>query len=108
MTDYTPFPPDYPLREELIRYSEAVLDGQIIACQKHKWACQRFLRDLEREGTDTFPYCFDERAALRFLSWMRLFKHRKGGTDRPADRPAHHPAVHIRQHLWLAAYGDGL
>ena len=78
MTDYTPFPPDYPLREELIRYSEAVLDGQIIACQKHKWACQRFLRDLEREGTDTFPYCFDERAALRFLSWMRLFKHRKG------------------------------
>lgn len=78
MSTYIPFPPDYPLRGELVEYSNAVLTGEIAACQKHKWACKRFLNDLEREGTDTFPFVFDEQAALRFLSWMRLFKHRKG------------------------------
>lgn len=75
---YKPFPLNYPLLEELTQHCQQVLDGEIIACQKHKWACQRFLGDIERQGTNDFPYIFDEQAALRFLSWMRLFKHRKG------------------------------
>ncbi|CDO03107.1 Phage terminase-like protein, large subunit [Oceanobacillus picturae] len=66
------------IRYELIQYSEKVLNGDIVACQKHKWACQRFLYDLEREGTEEFPYVFDEERAERFFDWMRLFKHRKG------------------------------
>lgn len=75
---YTPYPSDYPLREELLNYSEDVLSEKIIACQKHKWACFRFLHDLEREGTEEFPYVFDEHKALKFLNWMKLFRHRKG------------------------------
>lgn len=75
---YKPLPMDYPIRAELIQYSRDVVDGKIVACQKHKWACQRFLRDLGREGTDEFPFVFDEEKALRFLNWMRLFRHRKG------------------------------
>jgi len=63
------------LLDELIRYSDEVIGGRIIACQKHKWACIRFLRDLDREN---FDYVFDEEKAVRFLDWMRLFKHRKG------------------------------
>jgi phage terminase large subunit-like protein len=78
ITDYTPYPDDYPLRQELIDYSHQIIDGEVVACQKHKWACERFLRDLEREGTDEFPYVFDESRALDFLNWMKLFKHRKG------------------------------
>lgn len=66
------------VRYELIHYSEDVLNGVIVACQKHKWACQRFLYDIEREGTEEFPYIFDEERAERFFDWMRLFKHRKG------------------------------
>lgn len=66
------------MREELIEYSERVLSGAIVACEKHKWACDRFLRDLEREGAEGFPYIFDEERAERFLDWMRQFKHRKG------------------------------
>lgn len=66
------------LRKELIEYSEQVLDGDIVACVKHKWACQRFLFDLEREGTEDFPYIFDEELGQRFLDWFGLFKHRKG------------------------------
>lgn len=66
------------LRQELIKYSEDVLNGDVVACEKHKWACLRFLNDLEREGTENFPYIFDEKRGERFLDWMRLFKHRKG------------------------------
>ncbi|MBB6283811.1 terminase large subunit [Geobacillus subterraneus] len=66
------------LKQWLIDYSHDVIDGRVIACQKHKWACMRFLRDIEREGTDDFPYIFDETKAMRFLKWMTLFKHTKG------------------------------
>ena len=66
------------LTYELVQYSKDVLNGDIVACQKHKWACLRFLNDLEKQGTDEFPYIFDEERAERFLDWMRLFKHRKG------------------------------
>ncbi len=66
------------LRQELIEYCEDIINGEIVACQKHQWACQRFLNDLEREGTGDFPYIFDEEKANHFLDWMRLFKHRKG------------------------------
>ena len=66
------------IREFLIQYSHDVIEGRIVACQKHKWACMRFLRDIEREGTDEFPYIFDEDKAMRFLEWMTLFKHTKG------------------------------
>src|SRR5690625_650380 len=66
------------LKDELIKYSADVLNDDIVACQKHKWACRRFLNDLERQGTEEFPYVFDEERAERFIDWMRLFKHRKG------------------------------
>ncbi|PNQ81951.1 terminase large subunit [Paenibacillus sp. F4] len=64
--------------DELVLYSEMVLNGEIVACQKHKRACERFLKDLDRQDTDEFPYVFVEEYAERFLDWMRLFKHRKG------------------------------
>lgn len=67
------------LKQALIDYSHAVINGDgIVACNKHKWACMRFLRDVEREGSDEFPYVFDEDAAMRFFDWMYLFKHTKG------------------------------
>ncbi len=66
------------LKEELIQYSNDVLNGNIVACKKHKWACKRFLNDLAREGTEEFPYIFDEEKANNYLDWMRFFKHTKG------------------------------
>src|SRR5690625_4498039 len=66
------------LSVRLVKYSEDVLNGDIAACQKHKWACRRFLNDLEIEGTEEFPYIFDESLAQRFLDWFSGFKQRKG------------------------------
>jgi phage terminase large subunit-like protein len=66
------------LKEWLIDYSHDVLNGDIVACQKHQWACLRFLNDVENEGKSYFPYVFDEEKAFHFLNWMGLFKHTKG------------------------------
>ena len=64
--------------DELINYCNAVIDGTEIACVKHKWACMRFIRDLERQGTKDFPYVFSEESANKFLKFMPFFKHTKG------------------------------
>jgi len=66
------------LLSELIEYSQDIISGKLIACQKHKWACQRFLDDIANQGTEGFPYIFNEEKADHFLDWMRLFKHTKG------------------------------
>jgi len=65
---------------ELKKYSDAIISGKIISCQKHRWACQRFLNDLKRskKNNPDFPYIFSEERAERFFKWMKLFKHRKG------------------------------
>lgn len=67
------------LREMLVNYSKSIIDDvDNKHCQKEKWAHVRFLKDLENEGTETFPYIFDEKKAMRFLLWMKEFKHSKG------------------------------
>lgn len=76
------------LRDDLITYSNDVISNKIISCQKHKWACMRFLRDLEREGTEEFPWVFNEEKANRYFDWMRLFKHSKGPLAGQQKEPA--------------------
>jgi phage terminase large subunit-like protein len=66
------------LLDELIQYSNDVIEDRVISCVKHKWACMRFLRDAERQGTPDFPYIFSEDRAMDFLDWMGFFKHTKG------------------------------
>lgn len=66
--------------KEMIKYSEDVLSGEVVACRKHKQACQRFLNDLERSEKehDDFPYEFDDKYAVLFEKWCRIFSHTKG------------------------------
>lgn len=72
------------LLDAMMQYSQDVIDGNgIVACQKHKWACMRFLKDVERSQArnvlaEDFPYVFDEDKAMRFLEWMSMFRHTKG------------------------------
>lgn len=66
------------LKNALIQYCKKISNKKIVACQKHAWACERFLLDLEREGTEDFPYIFIEEKAQRFIDWTRFFKHTKG------------------------------
>jgi phage terminase large subunit-like protein len=64
--------------DELKQYCDDVISHKVVSCKKHKWACQRFIRNIEREGTKTFPYIFDIDKANKFLRWMTFFKHTKG------------------------------
>lgn len=88
------------LKETLIKYCDDILYGDIAACEKHRWACHRFLNDLEREGEEDFPYVFDEELGERFLDWMRFFKHTKGPLQGTYIDP-----VPIQQFVFGNVYG---
>lgn len=66
------------LTDELVQYSKDCIADTRHVCQKHRWACERFLNDLKKSGTKDFPYIFDEEKALRFFEWAALHKHTKG------------------------------
>lgn len=66
------------IKTELVRYSRDCLEDRIASGKKHKWACSRFLSDLDRIGTDAFPYVWDEERAGKIVKWFSLLKHSKG------------------------------
>lgn len=66
------------LLEELIEYSHNCIKDTTHVCQKHRWACERFLRDVQHAKTEEFPYVFDEEKAQRFFNWAHLHRHTKG------------------------------
>nr|DAF27333.1 MAG TPA: Large Terminase [Caudoviricetes sp.] len=64
--------------EDIKQYARSCLADEIPSGQKHKWACQRFLDDLERVGTADFPYIWSEDNANKIVTWFALLKHSKG------------------------------
>lgn len=75
------------------QYALDVVEGRQIACKWVKLACQRHLNDLERAGTDEFPYIFDAELAARHCSFKEKLPHVKGKWMRPA------PGQSNRMHL---------
>lgn len=66
------------LYEELKQYAKDCISGEIISCRKHKWACERFLRDVKRIDNEDFPYYWSEEAAQNIVDWFGLLRHSKG------------------------------
>lgn len=73
--------------EELIEHANnCIQDVRIsenedyISCKKHKWACMRFLNDLQRAeaNTEEFPYVWNEEEAQKIVDWFLLLRHSKG------------------------------
>lgn len=60
-----------------LKYAEDVLEGRVPACRYVRLACERFLKDLERQGTD-WPYRYDEESANRAPVFMQYLPHTKG------------------------------
>lgn len=54
-------------------YAEQVTKGNIIACKKVIQACERHLNDLEKQGTDDFPWVFDEKLGHRPIQFIEKF-----------------------------------
>lgn len=66
--------------EEITAYAHDCIDGEWSSrsCQKHKWACMRLLRDIERMGTEEFPYVWNEARAQSIVDWFSYLRHSKG------------------------------
>lgn len=64
--------------KQIIKYANNCVSGKIISCQKHIWACERFLRDVEQMKDEKYPYYWDEKAAQNIVDWFALLRHSKG------------------------------
>lgn len=66
-------------REIIIHYARDCLDDKFPACKKHKWMCQRLLRDFDRLDNDPdYPYYWDETEAEKIVKWFTYLRHQKG------------------------------
>lgn len=59
-------------------YARAVVEEREPAGRWVRLAAERHLRDLERQGTDDFPYVFDVEKAQRVLDFFPFCRHVKG------------------------------
>jgi phage terminase large subunit-like protein len=64
-------------------YAERVVRLEETAGRLERLACQRFLNDLDRQGTQAFPYLFDEAAGSRACRFIELLPHIKGEWAKP-------------------------
>ncbi len=60
------------------QYALDVVGGQRLAGRAEMLACRRHLTDLERQGTEDFPWVFDEKKADRIYAWFGYCKHVEG------------------------------
>lgn len=56
-------------REE-IKYARNIINGTYLAEEPEILACKRFLRELELQNNDDFPYCYDYTRADRFFKFF--------------------------------------
>jgi phage terminase large subunit-like protein len=60
------------------QYAVDVRSGEQVACKWTRLAVDRWFRDLDRQGTDDFPYVFDEPRAQRYISFAHQLEHTQG------------------------------
>ncbi|MFB7142067.1 terminase large subunit [Gottfriedia sp. NPDC056225] len=64
--------------ERVWDYANKIVEGEIIACKKHIWAAQRFIKDINRTQEDDCPFTFDVDILEDFNEWAKEFKHSEG------------------------------
>lgn len=61
------------------RYAVEIVSGLRMSCKAEWRACERHLKDLQRQGTEEFPFVFDETRADRIFDWFeRTCRHVRG------------------------------
>lgn len=64
-------------------YARAVIAGEVVCGELHRLACQRHLRDMERQRTDAFPYYWDADSAARVLEYAETLTIAEGTEPKP-------------------------
>ena len=61
------------------RYATEIVSGLRLSCKREWQACERHLKDIQRQGTEEFPFVFDESRANRIFDWFeRCCRHVRG------------------------------
>lgn len=65
---------------EIMMYAEDCINHPETNCKKHRWACERLLRDVDRMNREDpgFPFYWDEEKADSIVQWFHLLNHSKG------------------------------
>lgn len=72
-------------------YAQMVVEGDILASKEVKQACKRHLMDLDRQGTEKFPWVFNEDRAWRPIRFIeQKCKPSKGGFKKLILQPWQH------------------
>lgn len=72
-------------------YAEQLVDGNILASNKNVLAAKRHLNDLTRQGTEEFPWVFDEERAHRPIRFIEKFcRPSKGNFNQLVFQPWQH------------------
>lgn len=69
--------------QRALAYAQRVVAGEEVAGKYERLACKRYLRDLERQGAEGFPYVVNERAGSRACQFQELLCHIKGEWAKP-------------------------
>ena len=74
-----------PILDDLVLYAHQCLQDvkitdyeDYISCKKHKWAVQRFLKDIERAKAPSCSFEWNEEEAKKIIDWFGYLKHSKG------------------------------
>ena len=57
------------MEDRVTQYAKDVMDGKYVVGELHKLACQRHLKDLQRQRTKDFPYYWNPKKAERILKF---------------------------------------
>lgn len=71
------------MEDRVTEYAQRVAAGEVVAGNLHKLSCQRHLNDLERQGTEEFPYYWDVGASQRVLEYAETLTIIEGAKPRP-------------------------
>ena len=66
-------------------YAQRVVAGEVVAGGLHVAACERHLRDLERQETEEFPYYWDVDASRRIIEYAETLTIAEGAEPRPLE-----------------------
>lgn len=69
--------------DRVTQHALAVVNGGVASGRLHRLACQRHLKDLERQKTDAFPYYYEEAAAAEVLNYAETLTVSEGYEKTP-------------------------
>jgi len=83
--------------DRALAYAQRVANRLEVAGRFERLACERFLRDIERAGTDNFPFVLDRALGGRVCRFVELLPHIKGEWAKPiyADGKISYAKLHL-------------